>query len=121
MRRRDDHDAVVQSDGLDDEAEMKNKKTESDAAVNPATASPRTPGPSGSPHLLQRNSPEHPGHVAAAGSNSPGALLWRVHDDCPHALAVLAPAPYGRNNPSLAFQHRKFVDLMPQLSNLIGE
>ena len=28
-------------------------------------------------------------------SNSPGALLWRVHDDCPHALAVLAPAPYG--------------------------
>ena len=95
VRRRDDDDAVVQSDGLDDEAEMKNKKTESDAAVNPATASPRTPGPSGPPHLLQRNSPEHPGPVAAAGSNSPGALLWRVHDDCPHALAVLAPAPYG--------------------------
>ena len=95
VRRRDDDDAVVQSDGLDDEAEMKNKKTESDAAVNPATASPRTPGLSGSPDLLQRNSLEHPEPVAAAGSSSPGALLWCVHDDCPHALAVLAPAPYG--------------------------
>ena len=35
VRRRDNHDAVVQSDDLDDEAEMKNKKTESDAAVKP--------------------------------------------------------------------------------------
>ena len=91
-RRDDDDDAVVQSDGLDDEAELKNKKTKSDAAVNPATASTRTPGPSGHPHLLQRNSPEHLGSVAAAGSNSPGALLWRVHDVGSGALR--------RNNPS---------------------
>ena len=88
VRRRDNHDAVVQSDDLNVEAEMKNKKTESDAAVNPATASPWTPGPSGPPHLLQRNSPEHPGPVAAAGSNSPGALLWRVHDDCPRRSSI---------------------------------
>ena len=49
VRRRDNHDAVVQSDDLNDEAEMKNKKTESDAAVNPATGSPWTPGPSWAP------------------------------------------------------------------------
>ena len=95
VRRSDNHDAVVQSDDLNDEAEMKNKKTESDAAVNPATASPWTPGPSGPPHLLQRNSPRASRTRRRGGVNSPGALLWRVHDDCPHALAVLAPAPYG--------------------------
>ena len=57
VRRSDDEAKVI---GLEDEAEMKNKKTESDAAVNPATASPRTPGafwaPASSPEEQPRAS-----------------------------------------------------------------